>query len=113
MEVGVPRCWNRDLAPVNAALVDPDEVGDVKGRVLPEPSDTRPWCPTKRPDIVFVDRSVRRAMIVEITIPHDENQVIAEKEKVSKYLDLAHEINAVIVPIVVSVNGLLTSFDQV
>ncbi|CAH2269135.1 jg23017 [Pararge aegeria aegeria] len=43
-----------------------------------------------------------------------------EKEKVSKYLDLAHEIAAmwnvestVVVPIVVSVNGLLAkSFDQ-
>ncbi|CAH2253470.1 jg6422 [Pararge aegeria aegeria] len=73
-----------------------------------------------RPDIVLVDRSVRRAIIVDITIPHDDNLVKAEKEKVSKYLDLAHEITAmwnvestVIVPIVVSVNGLLAkSFDQ-
>ncbi|CAH2234370.1 jg23672 [Pararge aegeria aegeria] len=71
-----------------------------------------------RPDIV--DRSVRRAIIVDITIPHDDNLVKAEKEKVSKYLDLAHEITAmwnvestVIVPIVVPVNGLLAkSFDQ-
>ncbi|CAH2235186.1 jg16174 [Pararge aegeria aegeria] len=56
----------------------------------------------------------------DITIPHIDNLVKAEKEKVSKYLDLAHEITAmwnvestVIVPIVVSVNGLLAkSFDQ-
>ncbi|CAH2241353.1 jg15553 [Pararge aegeria aegeria] len=69
---------------------------------------------------VLVDRSVRRAIIVDITIPHDDNLVKAEKEKVSKYLDLAHEITAmwnvestVVVPIVVSVNGLLAkSFDQ-
>ncbi|CAH2248405.1 jg6201 [Pararge aegeria aegeria] len=48
------------------------------------------------------------------------NLVKAEKEKVSKYLDLAHEITAmwnvesiVIVPIVVSVNGLFAkSFDK-
>ncbi|CAH2233862.1 jg18646 [Pararge aegeria aegeria] len=73
-----------------------------------------------RPDIVLVYRSVRRAIIVDITILHDDNLVKAEKEKVSKYLDLAHEIIAmwnvdstVIVPIVVSVNGLLAkSFDQ-
>ncbi|CAH2255638.1 jg19332 [Pararge aegeria aegeria] len=73
-----------------------------------------------RPDIVLVDRSVRRAIIVDITIPHDDNLVKAEKEKVSKYLDLAHEITAmwnvestVVVPIVVSFNGLLAkSFDQ-
>ncbi|CAH2237010.1 jg9502 [Pararge aegeria aegeria] len=65
-------------------------------------------------------KTVRRAIIVDITIPHDDNLVKAEKEKVSKYLDLAHEITAmwnvestVIVAIVVSVNGLLTkSFDQ-
>ncbi|CAH2217724.1 jg21325, partial [Pararge aegeria aegeria] len=37
---------------------------------------------------------VRRAIIVDITIPHDDNLVKAEKEKVSKYLDLAHEITA-------------------
>ncbi|CAH2241694.1 jg26991 [Pararge aegeria aegeria] len=75
---------------------------------------------TNIPDIVLVDRSVRRAIIVDITIPHDDNLVKAEKEKVSKYLDLANEITAmwnvestVIVPIVVSVNGLLSeSFDQ-
>ena len=73
-----------------------------------------------RPDIVIVDRSVRRAIIVDITVPHDDNLVKAEKEKVSKYLDLAHEITAmwnvestIIVPIVVSVHGLFAkSFDQ-
>ncbi|CAH2255620.1 jg19327 [Pararge aegeria aegeria] len=73
-----------------------------------------------RPDIVLVNRSVRRAIIVDITIPHDDNLVKAEKDKVSKYLDLAHEITAmwivestVDVPIIVSVNGLLAkSFDQ-
>ncbi|CAH2240827.1 jg13456 [Pararge aegeria aegeria] len=79
----------------------------------------RPRIPN-RPDIVLVDRSVRRAIIVDITIPHDDNLVKAEKEKVSKYLDLVHEITAmwnvestVIVPIIVSANGLLAkSFDQ-
>ncbi|XP_063821249.1 uncharacterized protein LOC135071388 [Ostrinia nubilalis] len=45
-----------------------------------------------KPDIVVVDRSQRRAVLVDITIPHDENLVKAEKEKQSKYLDLAHEI---------------------
>ncbi|CAH2262223.1 jg26837 [Pararge aegeria aegeria] len=73
-----------------------------------------------RPDIVLVDRSVRRAIIVDITYPHDDNLVKAEKEKVSIYSDLAHKITAmwnvestVIVPIVGSVNDLLEkSFDQ-
>lgn len=73
-----------------------------------------------KPDIVVIDRPSRRTMIVDITIPHDENLVKAEKDKASKYLDLAHEIvdmwdvdSAVIVPIVVSANGLIAkSLDQ-
>ncbi|CAH2232879.1 jg1199 [Pararge aegeria aegeria] len=72
-----------------------------------------------RPDIVVVDRSVRCVVIVDITIPHDDNLVKAEKEKVSKYLDLVHEITAmwnvestVVVPIVVSVNGLLAKSEK-
>jgi hypothetical protein len=47
-------------------------------------------------------------VLVDITIPHDE------KDKASKYLDLAHEVTAmwdvnstIIVPIVVSANGLI------
>lgn len=73
-----------------------------------------------KPDIVLVDRSERRAVLVDITVPHDENLVKAEKDKLSKYLDLAHEITAmwdvdstIIVPIVVSANGLIAkSLDQ-
>ncbi|KAI8422782.1 hypothetical protein MSG28_006527 [Choristoneura fumiferana] len=41
--------------------------------------------------IVLTDRSKCQAVLVDITIPHDENLVKAEKEKLSKYLDLAHE----------------------
>ena len=56
----------------------------------------------------------RRVVIVDVTIPHDGNFVKAEKENLTKYLDLAHEITAmwdvnatIIVLIVVSVNGLI------
>ncbi|XP_045535408.1 uncharacterized protein LOC106709986 [Papilio machaon] len=63
-----------------------------------------------RPDIVIIDRSEGCVMLVDVTIPHDENLVKAEKEKLLKYLDLAHEITAMwrmksttIIPIVVSV----------
>ena len=69
-----------------------------------------------KPDIVVIDRLVRRAMIVDITVPHDENLVKAEKDKQFKYLDLAREVvdmwdvsTAVIVPIVVSANGLIAN----
>ncbi|CAH2211239.1 jg12295 [Pararge aegeria aegeria] len=65
--------------------------------------------------VIYVDKTTHL-----VNIPHDDNLVKAEKEKVSNYLDLAHEITAmwniestVVVPIVVSVNGLLAkSFDQ-
>ena len=57
---------------------------------------------------------------MNITVPHDENLVKAEKDKQFKYLDLAREVvdmwdvnTAVIVPIVVSANGLIAkSLDQ-
>ncbi|CAH0403609.1 unnamed protein product [Chilo suppressalis] len=73
-----------------------------------------------RPDIVLTDRLKRQAALIDITIPHDENLVKAEKDKLSKYLDLAHEVTALwdvdstfIVAIVVSVNGLIAkSLDQ-
>ena len=55
-----------------------------------------------------------RAAIVDVNITHNDNLVKAEKEKLSKYLDLGHEITTVwdvnatiIMPIVVSVNGLI------
>ena len=67
-----------------------------------------------KPDIVVIDRQARRTMIIDITIPHDENLVKAEKDKQIKYLDLAHEVvdmwnvdSAIVVPIVVSANGLI------
>lgn len=47
-----------------------------------------------KPDIVIVDWSHRRAVLVDITMPHDENLVKAEKDKLSKYFDLAHEVTA-------------------
>lgn len=73
-----------------------------------------------RPDIVIIDRSTRKAVLVDITIPHDGNLIKAEIDKLSKYQDLAHEVTAmwhvdstIIVPVVVSVNGLISkSFKQ-
>ncbi|CAB3261268.1 unnamed protein product [Arctia plantaginis] len=73
-----------------------------------------------KPDIVVIDRLERRAMIVGIAVPHDENLVKVEKEKQIRYLDLSHEIvdmwnvdSVIIVPIVVSAHGLIAkSLDQ-
>ncbi|CAH0585771.1 unnamed protein product [Chrysodeixis includens] len=64
--------------------------------------------------IVVIDRSERRAIILDIIVLHVENLMKAEKEKQLKYLDLAHEVvsiwevdSAIIVPIVVAANGLI------
>ena len=64
-------------------------------------------------------RMARSAVFVDVTIPHD-NLVKAEKEKLSKYLDLDHEIIAMwdvnasmIIVVVVLVNGLtVKNLDQ-
>lgn len=73
-----------------------------------------------KPDIVLIDRSTRKAILVDIAVPHDVNLVKAENDKQTKYLDLAREItdmwdvdSATIVPIVVSANGLIAkTLDQ-
>uniref|UniRef100_A0A2H1W769 SFRICE_026058 n=1 Tax=Spodoptera frugiperda TaxID=7108 RepID=A0A2H1W769_SPOFR len=44
-----------------------------------------------KPDIVVIVRQALRT-IINITIPHDENLVKAEKDKQIKYFDLAHEV---------------------
>ncbi|CAK1595297.1 unnamed protein product [Parnassius mnemosyne] len=67
-----------------------------------------------KPDIVLMDRAQSRIFLVDITIPYDENLVKAETDKVTKYLDLAHEVTGMwgglpteIIPVVVSANGLI------
>ncbi|KAA5654928.1 hypothetical protein F3G58_31985 [Pseudomonas aeruginosa] len=67
-----------------------------------------------KPDIVLMDRTESRVFLVDITIPYDENLVRAEADKKTKYLDLAHEVTDMwrvvsteIIPVVVSVNGLV------
>lgn len=45
-----------------------------------------------KPDIVLVNQSTHRDIIVSITISLDDILVMAEKEKLSKYSNLTHEI---------------------
>ncbi|RVE46395.1 hypothetical protein evm_008929 [Chilo suppressalis] len=67
-----------------------------------------------KPDIVLIDRHERRAVVVDVAVPHDDNLVKAEKDKENKYLDLAREIvdmwdidSAIVVPIIISAHGLI------
>lgn len=70
--------------------------------------------PPNKPDIVMMDRAQSKVFLVDVTIPHDENLVKAERDKLVKYLELADEVTEMwrvtsteIVPVVVSTNGLV------
>ena len=67
-----------------------------------------------RPDILIFTKKENTARIIDITIPADHNILEARNQKISKYLDLAHEIKAIyqlaevtIHPFVISANGLI------
>ena len=67
-----------------------------------------------RSDIVLFDKLNKKAFFVDITIPYDENLIKAEKEKISKYIDLSFEYAQIwhierpkIIPIVISTNGIV------
>ena len=62
----------------------------------------------------MIDRTTRKAILVDICVPYDENMLKAEQDKLLKYTDLAHEVTAMwnvdstsIVPIIISANGLI------
>lgn len=67
-----------------------------------------------RPDILVFNSGKKCAYIIDVVIPQDNNILEARNHKVTKYLDLAHEIKDIyqlsqvtIHPIVVSANGLI------
>lgn len=71
--------------------------------------------PNYRIDIVIVHRTEKNSIFINITCPADHNLCNAETEKITKYRDLAiefqkiHRLHSVtVIPIVVSVNGLMT-----
>lgn len=64
-----------------------------------------------RPDMVMIDREQKRWWLVDFSVPCDANVAKKEKEKISKYKDLATEVarmNAVkveVVPVVIGALG--------
>lgn len=67
-----------------------------------------------RPDIVVLYKAEKRALLIDITCPLDDNIHKSHVEKITKYMDLAHEIKELwhldkvqIIPIVISANGLI------
>ncbi|XP_044749726.1 uncharacterized protein LOC123310327 [Coccinella septempunctata] len=67
-----------------------------------------------RPDIVIFDKKEKTAIIIDITVPADDNAEKAYIEKIVKYHDLAFELKQIhqltstlILPLVITTNGLV------
>ncbi|XP_044764376.1 uncharacterized protein LOC123320944 [Coccinella septempunctata] len=72
--------------------------------------------PHNRPDIVLFDKENRKVIIIDITVPADDNISRAYSEKVNKYHDLAFEMKEIyalktvsVLPLIISTNGLVES----
>lgn len=70
--------------------------------------------PHNRPDLTLFDAEKKSCLILDFTIPADENLARAYTEKISKYGDLACQIREMyhlksisILPMIISVNGLI------
>ncbi|XP_044745135.1 uncharacterized protein LOC123306999 [Coccinella septempunctata] len=70
--------------------------------------------PHNRPDIVVIDKTNRKATIIDITVPADDNIARAYSEKLLKYHDLAFEMKEIyhlrsisILPLIISSNELV------
>lgn len=68
-----------------------------------------------RPDILLIDKTNKRALIVEVGIPLSHNLIRTEQEKAAKYKNLEFELKRLwhlkeikTVPIIMSVEGLCT-----
>jgi hypothetical protein len=68
-----------------------------------------------QPDIVLIDKSKKKAIIIDIAIPNDVNIKSKEHEKITKYQPLAEELSRIwkvktkVIPVVVGALGALTS----
>ncbi|XP_044751659.1 uncharacterized protein LOC123311655 [Coccinella septempunctata] len=67
-----------------------------------------------RPDIALFDTEQKTCMLIEFTIPADDNIAKAYTEKITKYGDLAFQLRELynlrtisILPMIISVNGLV------
>ncbi|XP_044757776.1 uncharacterized protein LOC123315935 [Coccinella septempunctata] len=67
-----------------------------------------------RPDIVLLNKREKSCVIIDITVPSDDNISRAYTEKLTKYFDLSFELKEMyrlkkisIIPLVMSVNGLV------
>ena len=71
--------------------------------------------PTRRPDLIIINKRKRICKIVDFAVPADHRINLKESEKKDKYLDLARELKkklwnmkVTIVPIVIGALGTIT-----
>ncbi|KAL1448252.1 hypothetical protein WDU94_013956 [Cyamophila willieti] len=69
---------------------------------------------SNRPDILFINKTQKKAMIIDIKVPLDDNIHLAYTEKIMKYEDLKQQLKNMyqlhetsVLPIVISTNGLV------
>ncbi|XP_039297920.1 uncharacterized protein LOC120354623 [Nilaparvata lugens] len=67
-----------------------------------------------KPDILVLDQLEKRAYIIDIAVPSDENSQKTRGEKIRKYQELSFELKEMyglntvrVLPIVITVNGLI------
>lgn len=67
-----------------------------------------------KPDILFIDKQQKRAWIIDISIPMDDNIRKSYVEKITKYQDLKHEVKDLwqlqevnVIPLIISAGGLI------
>lgn len=67
-----------------------------------------------RPDVAIFDREKETCLLLDFTVPADDNLAKAYSEKISKYSELAfqlreiHKLKSVsVLPLIISVNGLI------
>ena len=70
--------------------------------------------PTRRPDLIIINKKKRTCKIVDFAVPADHRIKLKECEKKDKYLDLARELKKLwnmqvtIIPIVIGAFGTVT-----
>ncbi|KAL1446771.1 hypothetical protein WDU94_015646 [Cyamophila willieti] len=69
---------------------------------------------SNRPDILFINKQEKKAALIDIKIPLDDNIHIAYTEKIMKYEDLKKQVKNMyqleevrVIPIIITTNGLV------
>ena len=67
-----------------------------------------------KPDIMVIEKTTRKAFIIDIAIPNDQNIAVKRGEKIRNYLDLSVEIKQMwnlskttIIPVIIGATGMI------